>query len=339
MVNRRNFCLSAMAATSLATTWQPTLAAGYPDRPIRLIVGFPAGQSTDTSARRIAQSMSRTLGQSVFVDNRPGAAGIISHEAVKNAPADGYTLLMGSTGTLAINPWLYQKLPYDPIKDFEPVASVSASPLVLFTSVDSPVKELKQLIALAKSRPGKVSYGSSGNGTTGHIAMEMLKKEAGIDLLHVPYKGSPPMITDVIGGQVDVAFDTAGAVLAMAKGGRIKLLGIATLKRFEAAPDLPTLAEQGLTGFEAMPWSAILAPKGTPTAVVQRLNAAVNAALKDPAVLDQFISTGSYALGGPPSQLQSYLAQEHATLGQGRGRLGARASTEHNHFTRQGKLP
>ncbi|WP_213958804.1 MULTISPECIES: tripartite tricarboxylate transporter substrate binding protein [unclassified Variovorax] len=324
MVNRRDFCLSAMAATSLAATWQPALAGDYPDRPIRLIVGFPAGQSTDTSARRIAQSMSQTLGRSVFVDNRPGAAGIISHEAVKNAPADGYTLLMGSTGTLAINPWLYQKLPYDPIKDFEPVASVSASPLVLFTSVDSPVKNLKQLIALAKSRPGKLSYGSSGNGTTGHIAMEMLKKEAGIELLHVPYKGSPPMITDVMGGQVNVAFDTAGAVLAMVKGGRIQLLGIATLKRFEAAPDLPTLAEQGLAGFEAMPWSAILAPKGTPAPIVQRLNTAVNAALKDPVVLDQFVSTGSYALGGPPPQLQAYLAQEHARWGKAVVASGAR---------------
>ncbi|MGJ7610198.1 MULTISPECIES: Bug family tripartite tricarboxylate transporter substrate binding protein [unclassified Variovorax] len=324
MIDRRNFCLSALAASSLATFDGTAFAGDYPDRAIKLIVGFPAGQSTDTSARRVAQSMSETLKQAVYVDNRPGAAGIISHEAVKNASPDGYTLLMGSTGTLAINPWLYQKLPYDPIKDFEPVASVSASPLVLFTSADSPVNDLKQLIALAKSRPGKVSYGSSGNGTTGHIAMEMLKKEAGIDLLHVPYKGSPPMITDVIGGQVNVAFDTAGAVLPMVRGGRIKMLGIATLKRFQTAPSVPTLAEQGLTGFEAMPWSAILAPKGTPAAVVQRLNAAVDTALKNPAVLEQFVSTGSYALGGSPSQLQSYLAQQHALWGKAVVASGAR---------------
>lgn len=324
MINRRNFCLSTLTASSLAAFDGAAFAGDYPDRAIKLIVGFPAGQSTDTSARRIAQSMSETLKQAVFVDNRPGAAGIISHEAVKNAPADGYTLLMGSTGTLAINPWLYQKLPYNPLKDFEPVASVSASPLVLFTSADSPVGNFKQLVALARSRPGKVSYGSSGSGTTGHIAMEMLKKEAGIDLLHVPYKGSPPMITDVIGGQVDVAFDTAGAVLPMVKGGRIKMLGIATLKRFEAAPGVPTLAEQGLSGFEAMPWAAILAPKGTPAAVVQRLNAAVNTALKDPAVLEQFVSTGSYALGGSPSQLQTYLAQQHALWGKAVVASGAR---------------
>jgi len=323
MIDRRSFCLSALASL-LASFNGIALAGEYPDRAIRLIVGFPAGQSTDTSARRIAQSMSETLKQSVYVDNRPGAAGIISHEAVKNAPADGYTLLMSSTGPLAINPWLYQKLPYDPIKDFEPVASVSASPLVLFTSADSPVNDFRQLIALAKSRPGKVSYGSSGSGTTGHIAMEMLKKEAGIDLLHVPYKGSPPMITDVIGGQVNVAFDTAGAVLPMLKGGRIKILGIATLKRFEAAPDVPTLAEQGLNGFEAMPWAAILAPKGTPAVVVQRLNAAVNTALKDPAVLEQFVSTGSYALGGSPAQLQSYLVQQHAHWGKAVVASGAR---------------
>jgi len=314
-----------MATTSLTTKWQAAHAADFPSRPIRVVVGFPAGQATDTNARRVTQSMSQTLGQNVFVDNRPGAAGIISHEAVKNAPADGYTLLMGSSGTLAINPWLYRHLPYDPLKDFEPIASVSASPLVMFTSAQSPLNDLKQLIALTRSRPGKINYGSSGSGTTGHIAMEMLKKQAGIDLLHVPYKGSPPMITDLIGGQIDVAFDTAGAVLPMVKGGHIKLLGVASLKRVAAAPDLPTLAEQGLPGFEALAWAAILAPKGTPAAVVQRLNAAVNLSLKDPAVLEQFVSTGNYPLGGTPADLQSYMSLEHARWGKAVVASGARA--------------
>lgn len=305
----------ALAAGVLAFLNPTAQAADYPDRAIKLVVGFPAGQSTDTSARRIAQSMSETLKQSVFVDNRPGAAGLISHEAVKNAVPDGYTLLMGSTGTLSINPALYKKLPYDPLKDFEPIALVSASPLVLFTAASSPVNDLQQLRAAAKARAGKITYGSSGSGTTGHIAMEMLKKEAGIDLLHVPYKGSPPMMTDVIGGSVDVAFDTAGSVLPMVRNGRVKILGVASLKRIPNAPEVPTLAEQGLAGFEAVPWSAILAPRGTPAPILQRLNEAVAAALKDPAVLEQFTSTGSYALGGSTNHLQMHMQKELALWG------------------------
>lgn len=315
MFTRRALCRLAFAAGSLSVFAPASQAADYPDRAIKMVVGFPAGQSTDTSARRIAQSMSETLKQSVFVDNKPGAAGLISHEAVKNAPPDGYTLLMGSTGTLSINPALYKKLLYDPLKDFEPIALVSASPLVLFTAANSPLNNLKELEALAKARPGKVTYGSSGSGTTGHIAMEMLKKEAGIELLHVPYKGSPPMMTDLIGGQVDVAFDTAGSVLPMVKSGRVKILGVASLKRIPNAPEVPTLAEQGLKGFEAVPWSAILAPKGTPAPILQRLNQAVTAALKDPAVLEQFTTTGSYALGGSPKDLQVHMQKEHAFWG------------------------
>ena len=312
MVDRRNFCLSTFAATTLSGH---AFAAAYPERPIKMIVGFPAGQSSDTSARLIAQGMQELLKQPVVIDNRPGAAGIISHEAVKNAVPDGYTLLMGSTGTLSINPSLYRKLSYDPLKDFEPVATVSASPLTLFVSTASPLNNLKDLVAYAKLHPGKVTYGSSGSGTTGHIAMEMLRKEAGIEILHVPYKGSPLMITDVIGGQVDVAFDTVGSVLPMTKGGRVKILGIATLKRFAATPSVPTLSEQGLAGFEAVPWSAILAPRDTPAVIVSKLNEAINAALKAPAVLEQFNSTGSFALPGSAQDLRVRMQREQLLWG------------------------
>ncbi len=304
-----------LMAFSLAATLGSAATAGFPEHPIRLVVGFPAGQSSDTSARRMAQSMSITLKQTVFVENRPGAAGIISHEAVKNAPADGYTLLMGSTGTLAINPSLYRKLPYDPAKDFEPVSLIAAAPLVLFAAANSPVNNLQELIAYAKARPGKVSYGSGGSGTTQHIAMEMLKKEAGIFMLHIPYKGSSAMITDVIGGQIDFAFEPAGAVLPFAKTGRIKLLGFATAKRNLIAPDVPTLAEQGLPGFEAVPWSGILAPKGTPPEIIQQLNEAVNKALKDPVVTDEFARTASYALGGTPAEFRKFMQADTARWG------------------------
>jgi tripartite-type tricarboxylate transporter receptor subunit TctC len=315
MCTRRTIGRWAITALSLAVTWGGATAAGYPDRPIKMVVGFPAGQSTDTSARRIAQGMSDILKQSVFVDNKPGAAGGISHGTVKTSPPDGYTLVMGSTGTLAINPSLYSKLPYDPIKDFEPIALISASPLVLFVPASSPVNNLKELIAYAKARPGKVNYGSAGSGTTGHIAMEMLKKEAGIDLLHVPYKGSPPMITDLIGGQIDLAFEPVGAILPFQKSGRVKFLGFATLKRYPAAPDLPTLAEQGLHGFEAVPWTAILAPKGTPPAVVQQLNEVVNQVLKNPTLVEEFARTGSYPLGGSAEDARKYLIEENARWG------------------------
>jgi tripartite-type tricarboxylate transporter receptor subunit TctC len=326
MFTRRTFWRAALAATSsaaLATMVTPSQAGDYPDRAIKMVVGFPAGQSTDTSARRIAHSMAETLKQPVYVDNRPGAAGLISHEAAKSAAPDGYTLLMGSTGTLSINPTLYRKLPYDPLKDFEPIALVSASPLVLFTAANSPVNSLKDLSAMARAKPGKITYGSSGSGTTGHIAMEMLKKEARIDLLHVPYKGSPPMLTDVMGGNVDVAFDTAGSVLPMVKNGRVKILGVASLKRIPNAPEIPTLAEQGLVGFEAVPWAAILAPRGTPAPIVQRLNEAVNTALKDPAVLEQFTSTGNFALGGSAKELAQHMQTEQARWGKAVALSGA----------------
>ncbi|MEB0060125.1 tripartite tricarboxylate transporter substrate binding protein [Variovorax sp. LG9.2] len=302
-------------ALTLVAAWGVASAATFPDHPIKMVVGFPAGQSTDTSARRIAQGMADILKQSVFVDNKPGAAGGISHGAVKTAAPDGYTVVMGSTGTLAINPWLYSKLPYDPIKDFDPVALVSASPLVLFVPASSPVNNLKELIAYAKARPGKVTYGSGGSGTTGHIAMEMLKKEAGIDMLHVPYKGSPPMITDLIGGQIDVAFEPIGSVLPFEKSARVKFLGFATLKRYAAAPKVPTLSEQGLPGFEAVPWTAILVPKGTPPSVIQQLNQAINQVLKKPELVEAFAQTGSYPVGGSPSDAKTYLMEENAKWG------------------------
>lgn len=290
-------------------------AAEYPDRPIKLVVGFPAGQSSDANARRIANGMSIILKQSVVVDNKPGAAGAIAHALVKNSPPDGYTLAIGSTGTLAINPYLYKSLPYDPIKDFEPVILISAAPLAMFVPASSPINNFKELVAYAKARPGKVTYGSGGSGSTGHISMEMLKKQAGIDLLHVPYKGGPPMITDLIGGQVDVAIEPLGSILPFMKNGRVKFLGVTTLTRYAPIPDTPTLAEQGLEGFEAVPWTAVLAPKGTPAAIVQKLNETIAQVLKEPGVVEDFARTGSMSLGGSPAAASKYVREEYAHWG------------------------
>ena len=316
MLTRRAFSQWSLAAVSQTAGMASALAQGYPDRPIKMIVGFPPGNAIDAVARQIAKLMGDDLKQTVYVDNRPGAAGIISHEAVKNAAPDGYTVLMGSSATLAINPSLYRKLPYDPIRDFDPVVRISAGPLYLFTNTATPVKNLKEMIAYVKARPGKVAYGTGGNGTTQHIAMEMLKKEAGIDMLHVPYKGSAPMITDLIGGQVQFAFDAAPSVLPHGKDGRVRLLGISSEKRSAAMPDVPTIAEQGLPGFEAVAWLALLAPKGTPPAVIERLNALANKALKSPEIVAQTALTGSTTAGGTPAELQAFLKSEMLRWGQ-----------------------
>lgn len=288
-------------------------ATDYPDRPIKIVVGFPAGATTDANTRRLAQGMSDILKQSVYIDNKPGAAGSTSHGAVKIAAPDGYNLVMGTTGTLAINPFLYSSIAYDPIKDFEPVALVAASPLVLFAPASSPVNNYKEFLAYVKARPGKLNYGSGGSAA--HIAMEMLKKEAGLDLLRVPYKGSPAMITDLIGGQLDFAFEPAGSVLPLLKGGRIKFIGFASLKRYPGAPDVPTLSEQGLAGFEAEAWSVVLAPKGTPAPIVQKLNETINQVIRQPAVIEEFARTGTYPLGGSAADARKYVEQENARWG------------------------
>jgi tripartite-type tricarboxylate transporter receptor subunit TctC len=307
--------ISALLLMTLSGVLANAAAAEYPDRPIKILVGFPAGQSSDANARRIAAGMSTLLKQSVVVDNKPGAAGAIAHTALKNSAPDGYTLAIGSTGTLAINPFLYKSLPYDPVKDFEPVGLISASPLVLVVPAASPINNLKDLLAYAKERPGKLTFASGGSGSTGHIAQEMLKKQADIDVLHVPYKGSPPMITDLLGDQVEVAFDPLGSMLPFIKSGKVKALGIATLTRYAPTPEMPTLAEQGLAGFEAVPWTVLLAPKGTSAAVLQALNKTLVQVLKDPAVIEDFARTASMQLGGTAATASQYLRSEQARWG------------------------
>lgn len=314
MTTRRTFIHWSAAALAFGPG-RAVLAQGYPDRPIRMIVGFPAGNSTDSVARQIAQKMGDELKQTVFVDNRAGAAGIISHEAVKLAPPDGYTLLMGSSATLAINPALYRKLPYEPVRDFEPIVGISKGPLYLVSSLATPVKNLKELVAWVKANPGKATYGTGGNGTTQHIAMEMLKKALDIELLHVPYKGSPQMITDLIGGQVNFAFDAGPSILPHVKDGRVRALAVSAAQRSKNLPDLPTVAEQGAPGFEAVAWLALVSPRGTPAPIVQRLNAAANQALASAEVLAQTQFTGSTIMGGTPAELAAFMRNEQVRWG------------------------
>jgi len=311
MTNRRSFA-KALGACPLMLAPLPRAWAqpGYPAKQIQMVVGFPAGQSSDISARAIAAQLSAELKQMVWIDNRVGASGIIAHQYVKGAPPDGYTLLYGSSGTLAINPTLYKKLPYDPLKDFTPVVLINTSTMFLATAADSPVKNFKELIEFVRANPGKVSYGSSGNGTTSHIAMELLKSEANLDMMHVPYKGSPPMMTDLIAGRVHFAFDVSNSIMPFVQSGRVRLLGTSTGERMPWAPDVPTIAEQGLPGFEAATWAGIVAPAGTPAAVIEALNAAANRALAARPVLEYFAKAGSTIRGGSAAAFGKFIQSE-----------------------------
>lgn len=305
MINRRVFTL----ATSVGALTSPLPTFAQASQGIRLVVGFPAGQSSDAMARLVAAKMSDELQQSIWVDNKPGASGIISHELAKSAAPDGQTLLFASTTTLALNPWLYPKLPYSPPRDFDMVGLLSIGPMYLFASVNAPVNNVKEFLAYVKAQPGKVAYGSGGNGLTNHVTMEMLKGAAGLDMLHVPYKGSPPMILDLIGGRIEFAFEPSVSVIPLVQSGRVKLIGVASLKREALTPDVPAIAEE-VPGFRAEVWSAIVTPKGTPQGTILKLNAALNKALRNDAVIAEFKKIGATPLLGSASDAEVFVRNE-----------------------------
>jgi tripartite-type tricarboxylate transporter receptor subunit TctC len=285
--------------------------AAYPDKPIRLVVGFPPGQATDIIARVAAKKLQETLGQAVIVDNKPGAAGIIGSELVAKAAPDGYTLLVGSSGTMAINPSLYSKLSYHPLKDFEPVSILSVVPLFLAVNPAFPAKTATELVQQAKAAPGKVNYGSGGSGVTSHLTMELLKHAQGMDMTHVPYKGSPAAITDLIGGQVNAMFDTGPALLPHMRTGKLRILAVASEKRNAAAPDVPTMAEAGLGHFVAPAWVGLAAPKGTPKEIVETLNKALVSNWRDAAdVREQLTGLGAEAAVMTPAEFGKYIQAE-----------------------------
>jgi tripartite-type tricarboxylate transporter receptor subunit TctC len=299
-----------LVALGAGLTTNLALAQGtYPDHPVRIIIGTPPGDSGDAIVRMLASMLAKATGQSFVVDNRPGAHGIIAAEAAKIAAADGYTLLASSGGPMAINPSLYKKLPYDSLRSFEPVVPISSGGLYLVVNNDLPVKNIQELVAYAKARPGKLSYGSGGSGTTQHLAMEMLKKTMGLDIVHVPYKGSPAVLQGLIGGQIQLAFD-AGAVLPQIQGGKVRLIGVTSEARSADAPDVPTLIEQGVPAFRTLVWSGLFAPAGTPGPVVARLNELVNQALRDPSFAKQLRLQGGEPAGGSSVDFRNFLAAE-----------------------------
>ena len=284
MSQHHRLLAAAVAATALAVT-SVQAADNYPSRPMQMIVSFAAGGPTDIVARIMSAKMGEILGQTFIVENKNGAGGNIGAEAVAKATPDGYTMLMATVSTNAINPGLYKHMPYDAVKDFAPLGRVGVTPTLLLAHPSLPVTDVKGLIALIKANPNKYNYGSSGLGSILHLCGEEFKAMAGgLEITHVPYKGSAPMDTDLLGGQIVMAFDATPTAMPLAQSGKLRALGAGMLKRLAAMPDLPTLDEQGLKGYECYTWNAILAPAGTPRPIVDKLNAAINKALADPAV-------------------------------------------------------
>jgi len=293
----------------LGLLWLPA-ATRAQGRPIRLVVPFTPGGSTDILARALAPKLAAALGQNVIVDNKPGAGGSLGAAEVAQAAPDGQTLLMGHIGTLAVNVSLYPKLAYDPVKSFAPVAWVARVPNVLVVNAASGIGSLKELIARAKARPGQMSYSSGGNGSAAHIAFEYFKLRAGIFMTHIPYRGTAPSVTDLISGQVDATFTGTPAVLPHIRSGRLRALAVSSTARIAALPEVPTVAESGFPGFEADQWYGIVAPAGTPPAVVARLNAEIHKALALPDVARQLAAEGAVPTPGPPQAFGELIARE-----------------------------
>ena len=286
-------------------------AQAYPVKPVRFIVPWPTGGGTDVFARAIGQKLTDSLGQSFIVDNRPGAAGNIGAELTAKSPPDGYTIIM-ATVTLATNPSMYAKLGFDPIKDLAPITLVAGVPHLLVVNPSIPAASVKELIALAKAKPAQLNYASAGNGSPFHIAAELFKNLASVDIVHVPYKGGGPAVTDVVGGQVHMTFANLVAVLPQVRAGRLRALGITSAKRSQAAPEIPTIAESGLPGYDFTSWFGVLAPAGTPREVISRLNAEIVKILNSPEIKERLSKDGADLVAGSPEEFASYLKAETA---------------------------
>ena len=302
--------LFRFVALLLAACAGGAAAQDYPAKPVRILLGFPVGQATDVLARLVAVKLSSQYGQQFYVENRPGAAGIIATELAAKAEPDGYTLLASSSGPLAVNPTLYPKLPYDVARDFVVFAGLGVVPYAVVVNPNSKIKDLAGLVAYAKANPGKLNYASGGSGVTNHLVTEMFKGTAGIDMQHVPYKGGPAAITDLIGGQVDVMFETLTATLPLVKSGKLRAIAVSSANRAAALPEMPTLSESGYPGFTGVPWVAMAAPIKTPKPIITRLNADVNKILNLPDVKQTFLAAGTEPMVMSLEQLDQFVKSE-----------------------------
>lgn len=299
----RILCLAAL----LTVLVMPAAHAEFPDHPLRLVVGWPPGGNTDSTARIVAEGLSHVLKQTVIVDNKPGAAGMLGYDVVVKSPPDGYTMVLGATGALATAKALDVEMRFDPVKDFVSAGPIASAPLLLAVRPNLEVKNLAEFIAYAKARPGKLTMATSGTGTAAHLAGELFQTMTGVKFLHVPYKGSSQAIADLLGGQVDLTFDQPASTLSQIRAGKLHALAIATKERSSLLPDLPTFAEAGLPGFEASTTSALMFPAATPPAVIQKINAALREVLQLPETKAKFASLGNDVVEGTPADFDNLL--------------------------------
>lgn len=310
---KRRPLISLGAALCLAAGFMAAgaQAQSYPTKPIRLIVPFPAGGATDLFARSLSQKLGERLGQSVVVDNKPGAGGTLGSDLAAKAPADGYTLLLSTTSTHSIGPNLNPKIPYDAMRDFTPISQVGNAPSIMLVPNNSPAKTVKEWIDHARQNPGRLNYASSGNGTIVQLTAELFKSQANVFVVHIPYKGTALAIPDLVSGKVDVLFDSLPTGLPHVKEGRLRALGVTSAKRTPLAPDLPPISDV-LPGYESTTWFGIFGPRGLPPEVVTRVNMAANQVLKDPEVVDRLTRLGIEPIGGTPAQFAAMLTTELA---------------------------
>jgi len=301
-----------LLAALLATLAVPAFAQGYPAKPIRVLVPFPAGGGTDIIAREVTNKLSATLGWSFVVENKPGSGGNLGVDAAAKAAADGYTLALGQTSNLAINPTLYRKMPYDPVKDLAPVGLVASAPLVMVVAAHSPYKTLADVVAASKAHPASINFASPGNGTVAHLAGELFQKTAGVKFTHVPYKGTAQAATDLIGGQVQLYMSSVPTLIGHIRNGKMRAIAVTSLNRVDDLPQVPTVAESGFKGFEAATWFGFVAPAAVPKDIVARLNGEINKALQRADVKKKLNDQGAEVLGGTPEQFAALIKSDIA---------------------------
>jgi tripartite-type tricarboxylate transporter receptor subunit TctC len=314
---KRMLCTGlTLALTQLFFMHAPVAAQGaYPNKSVKLIVPFPPGGGNDVIGRVIAQKLSDRWGQTVVVDNRAGANGIVGLQALTQSAPDGYTLAVGAAGPLAVNPSLYARLPYDPIKDFAPITNMVNYPLLLVTHPSVPVKNVRELVALAKAKPDQLSYASPGSGNSGHLAGELFNSMAGVQTVHIPYKGQGPALTDLLSGQVSMLYSSIPSVIQQVKSGQLRALAVGSAKRLPSLPDIPTLAESGVPGYEAYSWVGLVAPAHTPADIVKKIHRDVSDILKDKEVAEKLNQQGALPVGDTPEEFGLYIKNEIAKWG------------------------
>lgn len=307
MLKRVTVVLSALILSLIA----PSGFAQYPESPVKMIVGFPPGQATDLVARYMAQKFAENIpGSSFIVDNRAGASGILGSRIVAGATPDGLTLMMGSSATLAVNPALYKDLPYDVLRDFAPISLIAIVPQYLVVNPDLPVKNIKDLVELAKKSPGQINYGSGGSGVTNHLIMELFKQAAGIDMTHVPYKGGPAALTDLMAGRISAMFETGPGAIPLMQSGRLRAIAVSSAQRAAATPDIPTVAEAGYPAFQAVAWIGLVAPAKTPEHVIKKLSEISMRALREKEFAAKLAALGAVPVGNTPGEFRSFIEQE-----------------------------